>query len=573
MKKFIKLLMIILLLTAGCNEQGHQAHDSDQNYTCPMHPQIVDNQPGTCPICGMDLVPVSKGGGQSGELMLSQSQIRLANIQTMQIAYGTAGDHSLLNGQLVIDETQNELISSRTAGRIEQLYIKETGQPVRKGQVLYALYSEELLSLQREYLLALEQNRTLGEEEPRFASFLASAKKKLLLYGLSERQITQLDNSGKLDPNIQFLAPASGVVTNIAVTEGQYVTEGSVLYRLAKLDKIWVEAEAYPQEAMNIKIGDPVQVQVQGYGQQPVTAKISFISPELRQGSQVVILRAQLSNTGHRLIPGMQANVRLPKQQARQLILPNDAVIRDEKGSHVWVQMEQGVYRARKVELGEAGFDSVAVLSGLSPEEQVVKSGAYLLYSEYILKKGGDPVADAQSSAPLLSKESPASRLQETIAESSDESFAEQAPEAFISALHEVTKNYLQIKDALVESNATAAAEEASSLLKKLESTAADLPEAKATAYWREQKGQLQQHAQQIMQEQGLEAKRAGFDHLSQTMIVVLEKFGVSHELFVQFCPMANDDKGAYWLSTESTIRNPYYGEAMLSCGEVVKKL
>ncbi len=574
MKIFINLITLFMLLAAvGCNETSHDAHASDQTYTCPMHPQIVETQPGSCPICGMDLVPVSKGGDQSGELMLSESQIRLANIQTMEVGYGTAGDKTVLNGQLVIDETENELISSRAAGRIEQLYIKETGQQVRKGQALYSLYSEELLSLQREYLLALEQFRALGKEEPRFASFLSSARKKLLLYGMSESQIEQLNNSGKLENKIQFSAPAAGVVTDIAVTEGQYVAEGSVLYRLANLGKIWVEAEAYPREASNLKIGDPVQVQVQGYGRQPVNAKISFISPELRQSSQVIILRAEIANTDTQLLPGMQANMLLPKQQGKALSLPNDAVIRDEQGSHVWVKIEEGIFRARKVELGESGFDSVSILSGLQPQEQVVKSGAYLLYSEYILKKGGNPVAEAQEPGTRLSKQAPAGRLQNALADNRTENFSTEIPAAFQTQLGELSENYLVIKNALVASNASAAAAGANNLQKVLDNTEDGLLDGDAAGFWQEQKNLLRQQIQQISQGEDIEAKRAGFDLLSQTMIALLEKYRVSNQLYVQYCPMANEDQGAYWLSAESEIRNPYYGDAMLSCGEVVKTL
>ena len=392
MKRWIinTLLMLLIISTVGCSEQSHEEHaDGETTYTCPMHPQIVQSEPGTCPICGMDLVPVSQSGQNEGELMLSESQIALGNIAVKRVTYGQAGSSAILTGQLVLDETQTDVISSRAAGRVERLYIKESGQAVKKGQPLYELYSEELLTLQREYLLALRQNQELGEGNPRFASFLDAAEKKLLLYGLTEAQIRKLASTGQMDARVTFMAPGSGVITEVAAAEGQYVAEGGVLYRLGKLGSIWVEAELYPQEVANVQVGDPVQVAVQGFAGEPVPAKVTFLSPEFRAGSQVAVLRAELPNKEGRYLPGMQANVTLHEKSGAALTVPTDAVIRDGSGSHVWVQTGDGTFQARMVTLGEESAHSVAILSGIKENDSVVTSGAYLLYSEFVLKKGG----------------------------------------------------------------------------------------------------------------------------------------------------------------------------------------
>ncbi|RIJ34331.1 efflux RND transporter periplasmic adaptor subunit [Pontibacter oryzae] len=395
MKRYLNILFLLLLVAiTACSEQGHE-HAEGTTYTCPMHPQIVQNQPGTCPICGMDLVPVSQSGTEEGELMLSESQIALGNIKTERVKTGDVNSSTILTGKLVLDETQTDVISSRATGRIEKLFIKESGQGVRQGQPLYELYSEELLTLQREYLLALKQHQELGKENPRFASFLNAAKQKLLLFGLTQAQVKALSGNKNLDARVTFVAPAAGVVTDLAVAEGQYVSEGTVLFRLGKLNKIWVEAELYPQEIANVQAGDQVSISVEGFAES-VSAKVTFISPEYRQGSQVAILRAELPNTDNQYLPGMQASVMLPGKNGSQLVLPTDAVIRDGRGSHVWVQTGKSTFKARMVNLGDESADRIAILSGIKENEKVVTSGAYLLYSEFVLKKGADPMAGHQ---------------------------------------------------------------------------------------------------------------------------------------------------------------------------------
>ncbi|NDK55626.1 efflux RND transporter periplasmic adaptor subunit [Pontibacter fetidus] len=397
MKRYVNILFLALaIVVAACSSEEKKHAEGGTTYTCPMHPQIVQNEPGTCPICFMDLVPVSQSGKENGELMLSESQIALGNIKTKRVKLGSVGSNAILTGKLVLDETQTDVISSRAAGRIEKLYLKESGQTIKKGQPLYELYSEELLTLQREYLLALAQNWELGKENPRFASFLEAAKKKLLLYGLTEGQIRSLARSDQVSSRITFVAPVSGVVTEVAAAEGQYVAEGGVLYRLGKLGKIWVEAELYPQEVGDIKEGDPIKIAVEGFGQEPVAAKVTFISPEFRAGSQVAVLRAELPNPNDQFLPGMQANVILPSDKGSSLTLPTDAVIRDGKGAHVWVQSGKNTFKAQMVTLGEESADNVAILSGLKENDKVIVSGAYLLYSEFVLKKGADPMAGHQ---------------------------------------------------------------------------------------------------------------------------------------------------------------------------------
>jgi len=388
--------LVAFYLIACTNKDKHEHHDAGTakaaiTYTCPMHPQIVESEPGSCPICGMDLVLVKKQTvieKNTGGIMLNETQIKLGNITARPVQMGQVGNNTILTGRLAVDQTQADLITSRAGGRIEKLYVKETGRPIQKGQPLYDLYSESLLTLEQEYFLALDQAKAFPEQK-QFASILAAAKRKLLLVGLSTAQVNRLARTRQLDARTTFLAPASGIVTEIAAAEGIYVAEGSLLYRLSRLNTIWVEAELYAPEARPLQVGTPIEVTIPGVAT-PIKTKISFINPEFRQNSQVVVARAQLPNSQGQLIPGTQATISLLAPANQVLALPLDAVIRNAGGAHVWVKTGHNTFHSQRVTLGAESENQVEIVSGLNPNDTVVVTGAYLLYSEYVLKNGAD---------------------------------------------------------------------------------------------------------------------------------------------------------------------------------------
>lgn len=358
-----------------------------------MHPQVVQDKPRTCPICGMDLVKVTKSDVASNDLMLSDSQIKLANITTQKVSKKAIGQTVIINGRLTVDEQQSEVISSRAAGRVEKLYTKETGQAIQKGQSLYVLYSETLLTLQQEYLLAKEQFDALGKTEKRYKSFLDAAQRKLQLYGLTKSQITQLTDKNSLNPRVTFLAPSSGIVTEINASEGQYIAEGGLLYKIEDTGQLWVEAELYPNETSLVKKGDKVTIRINGDDTNSIEAEVIFLSPEYRANSQITVMRASLRNPGLKFKPGQQVQVFLTHSSREAIAIPVDAVIRDGKGTHVYVQAGNNTFRPRMVKTGLENFDQVEITEGISEGDTIAVTGAYLLYSEIILKKGADPMA------------------------------------------------------------------------------------------------------------------------------------------------------------------------------------
>ncbi len=397
-KKFIKSLSLIALAPTlfilACKDGGKEQTTSAgkvQTYTCPMHPQIIQDKPGTCPICGMDLVPFNRST-QEASLTLSESQIALANVTTIIIGGDGFSSFKQLNGRLAVNPEKTEYLSSRVPGRIEQLYVRQTGVKVNTGQPLYKIYSEQLATLQKEFLLAHEQASQFPGD-PTFKQLLQSSKQKLELYGQSPKQISYLQKAKKTDPFVTFNATQSGVVAELSVTQGQYVAEGDPILRLEGYSQLWVEADIYPAEAGSIKEGQQVKVIIPGWENQPQTMKVRFMSPALRTDAQVLQIRGEIPNPNTQWQPGLQANILLPSHTSGDaLSLPVDAVIRDGKGAHVWIEKSKGKFEPRMVKTGMENFDQIEISEGLNKGDTVVVTGAYLLYSEYILKKGKNPM-------------------------------------------------------------------------------------------------------------------------------------------------------------------------------------
>lgn len=399
----VLVISALAALLLSCSQEKkhdeHSAHDHSKEeaaavkYTCPMHPNVIQDGPGKCPICGMDLVPKTASVATgTDDLMLTDSQIKLANITTQKVSIQPVGQTTVVNGRLVEDQDLSQIVSSRAAGRIEKLFVKETGRTIQKGEPLYELYSETLLTLQREFLLAKEQYDALGSTETRYKSFLDASKRKLLLYGLTNNQIEDLVKNKNAQNKITFLSPASGIVTEISAAEGQYVSEGGSLMRIEDISRLWLEAELYPNESTLAKVGDRINIRVVGFENQPIEVEVNFFSPEFKANTQIMSMRASVPNPTHAFKPGMQAQVFFTHSSKKALSLPVDAVIRDGKGTHVYVQRGHNAFRPQMVKTGVEDFENVEIIEGLMEGDTVAVTGAYLLYSEIILKKGTDPM-------------------------------------------------------------------------------------------------------------------------------------------------------------------------------------
>ncbi|GAB2525629.1 efflux RND transporter periplasmic adaptor subunit [Rufibacter soli] len=391
--RFLRMILVGMFLFAGCTseEKGEDHAAADVFYTCPMHPQVRSETPGACPICNMTLVKVS--GAQSAAeagLMLTDQQRKLANIEVYQINGGKVGGVSTFTAKVVTDENTVESVTARVAGRLDRLLVRTAGERVQKGQPLYELYSEQLLAAQQEYLLALKQEGIhLGDMRRQLA---AASRQKLQLWGMTSAQINQLAKRGKASPRITYYSPVAGTVTNVPVQEGSYVAEGTPVLQVADLTSVWVQAELYPGEGAALGQKTQVRIVPEAFPQDTLTGKLVQNNPVMEKNQQLTLVSFKVSNVSGKLKPGMLAYLLLQNQTDAVLMVPTSAIVPGEKPM-VWIENKKGGFEARMVELGTENKQWVEVLDGLYTNEKVVVRGTYLLNSEYILKKGTDPMA------------------------------------------------------------------------------------------------------------------------------------------------------------------------------------
>ncbi len=392
--RYVLIILVSSFLLFSCkNKKPIETAEPDVYYTCSMDPQVKENKPGKCPVCKMELTPVKKSSlQQMNEIELSAQQIQLGNIHVDTLRNGTTGDQMILPATINFDRQKENAISARVMGRIEKLYFKNLGDYVYKGSKLFDLYSEELNNAKQEYLLVLEKQRTLDNTIIDFKQLVQSAKNKLILWGMREAQIQELIKNGKATTITSFYSSSSGYITFLDAKEGEYVTEGGTVVRLADLSTLWAEAQAYSSQLSSIDKGGQAIVQFPGTTNKEVQGRIEFINPEISPDTRIDLIRITIPNNGNQIKPGMQANVVIRNRQHNSLSLPIDAVIRDNRGASVWLQSTGNRFTYKMVEVGPESNGRIEIKSGLRNGDAVVVSGAYLLNSEYIFKIGANPM-------------------------------------------------------------------------------------------------------------------------------------------------------------------------------------
>jgi RND family efflux transporter MFP subunit len=451
--------------------QGETAEAMKQQYTCAMHPFILSDTPGSCPICGMTLTPVrsdsastASGGGKKdrkilfyrnpmnpdvtspvpakddmgmdyvpvyedegsdgGTIRVDPNTVQSIGVRTSVVTTGELKKTIRTVGRIAYDESRIATVNSKVSGWIEKLHVDTTGQEVRKGEPLIDIYSPDLVSAQQEYLIARGhfgkvKDSPFPDVVNSARELLASARKRLDNWDIDDAQVERLERTGEVRKTLTLFSPFHGVVVSKSVFDGARVMTGMELFRIADISRIWVQADVYEYELPWVKQGAPATVTLDYLPGRKFRGTVTYVYPYLEGKTRTATARIELVNPGVLLKPDMYAHVELhPRVKGRTVLIPSDAIIRSGIRNVVFIDRGEGRFQPREVSLGVEGEEgTVQVLSGLSGGERIVVSAQFLLDSESSLKEAlkkfqggasGSPAGPAApSSAPALPSSTP----------------------------------------------------------------------------------------------------------------------------------------------------------------------
>jgi len=368
-------------------------------YTCPMHPTIVSDHPGDCPICGMALVPVSEAGADAGHgaapveglatVTIDPQRQQLIGLRTAEVTRGPVGQSWRTVGKVAVDETNVHHVNIKVGGFVDTVYVDYVGKPVRRGERLFSIYSPDLLSVQQEYLLALRTRKALAEGGVATGAgddLVESARERLRLWDVPESEVRRLEETGKPSKTLTLYSPMSGVVTKKDIVMGHRLSEGDMPYEITDLSRVWVLADAYETDLSRIQVGMTATLALQAFPNQEFTGKVIFVDPILDAKTRTAKVRLEFPNPKGELKPEMFGEVTLRTRQREGLRIPADAVIDSGTQKVVFVALGEGKLQPREVKVGPVTDDAVEVLSGLDAGEKVVTRANFLVDSESRLR-------------------------------------------------------------------------------------------------------------------------------------------------------------------------------------------
>ncbi|MFP8489732.1 efflux RND transporter periplasmic adaptor subunit [Gracilimonas sp. Q87] len=526
--------------------ETHTDEEGNIVYTCSMHPQIRESEPGNCPICGMELIPADDLNDNDSEspgpnaVQFSKAALALAEIETSLVRTGTPVVQTRLPGKIAVNQNLVSNVTAHFPGRVRELYVDYTGDYVRKGQKLASIYSPELITAQRELL----ETARFKEQNPRLYE---SSRRKLLLWEFPEETIDQIERSGQVMEELDFFSPVSGYVSQIDISREDHIREGSMLYRIADLSRVWVQFEAFESSVSNLNTGDKVEFTVSSVPGQVYSGHVSFIQPFLDENSRTVEVRITSDNPQNKMKPGMFAEgvISSRTDQPPQLLIPRSAVLWTGSRSIVFVDVstaEIPAFAAREVTLGNRAGNEYVIESGLKPGERVVTNGTFKVdaaaqLSDKLSMMNPEPGSGANLGAhdhgDMNSEED--AEMEGGDMETNDDHSGHEMQ----NDLEVLIPEYLKLQDALASDNF-------------------ELAKEHITMF-------------SIDSFSDIEEMRAEFRSISEALINRVEEEGYQGTLYKQYCPMY--DGGSSWISDKETIENPFYGSQMHNCGETVEQM
>jgi len=511
-------------------------------WTCSMHPQIRRNEPGDCPICGMDLIPLEKDGDSGTDPMavsMSPAAMQLADVETA-LAGTTAPVKSVrLNGKVQADERRVYSQSSHIPGRVERLMVNFTGEFITKGQVIASVYSPDLVAAQEE----LFEARKIKDTQP---ELFAASKEKLKNWKFSDDQIEQMLQAGTSTDVFEIHADISGYVTQKKVNPGDYVRKGQAIYEIADLSTVWVLFDVYESDLAWIKKGNRITFTIASLPGETFRGTVSYLDPVLDPKTRVA--------------------------KSTRLVVPKTAVMWTGKRSVVYVKSssEKGVsFVMREVTLGPALGETFVIEKGLRKGEEIAVNGTFSI--DAAAQLAGKPSMMNQAGGPAMTGHkhggTPAPATSDTASRAAIKPAA--ASRKARQALQPLYTEYLNFKDALAADDLAAAQNAAGKMQAALAKINMSVFTGESHNAWMKYSGALTNALQHVPHYKTMEEVRKAFQETSGAMIGLTRAFNpYGKTLYRQYCPMADGNKGADWLSLDKEIKNPYFGAAMPSCGE-----
>ncbi len=621
------MLLMKLISGQGHNHSAHSgpsAQATEQKpkfWTCSMHPQIKLPEKGLCPICAMDLIPMTDGDQAVDDgtvsLTLNSKARQLAEVETTEVIYKEATKKIRLVGKVAYDETRLSYISAWIDGRIDRLFVDFTGTKVRKGDHLIQLYSPELIASQEEYLQAIKNldqtsGSQLGVMRSTAEETLKSSREKLRLYGISDAQINEIVQRGQTQEHMTINSPVTGTVIHKNGFEGMYVKTGEKVYTIADLSRVWLFLEAYESDLPWLHYGQRVTIEAESHPGQTFQGKIAFIEPFVSDKTRTIKLRVNIDNDQEKLKPGMFVRATInavtgeggrvyeeelagkwicpmhpdivkddpsvcdicemdliptkefgfaenPSMKKKVLVIPVTAPLITGRRAIVYVENtddETGVHRyeGREIVLGPKADHHYIVESGLREGERVVIKGNFKI----------DSALQIQAKPSMMNPDG-------YYTEGAGNISGVVANHENAGILVDAFSAYLQLSELL-------AAEQYDDIPGQYEVLRAEIERVVQENQWTPQTDglgglvfQLRDELQEIDDE--LEPFRERFGRISDIIKEILSKYEYNESLhfYLSYCPMALGD-GGFWLQRSDAIRNPYYGSAMLACGEIKKE-
>ncbi|MEC5165537.1 Cu(I)/Ag(I) efflux system membrane fusion protein [Flavobacterium sp. PL11] len=552
-------------------EQTTEVSAKAEVWTCSMHPQIRQPEPGDCPICGMDLIPLESDtdAADPDAISMSESAMIIAGISTYKVGNTDGIKEIAMNGKIEVNEKTLYSQSSHIPGRIERILVSFVGEYVKKGEVVAYVYSPELASAQQELLEAY----SVKDIQPQL---LESVKMKLKNWKVSDATINKIISTGKKQDQFPIYADVSGYIIKKNVELGDYLEKGQTLYEVADLSKVWVLFEIYESDLGLIKKGNTVNYTIASFPGETFSGTISFIDPFINPTTRVARARIEVPNKGLKFKPEMfvSGTVKTKVDSKKSTIsVPKTAVMWTGKRSIVYIKNEsvKGIsFKLREVTLGPLVGNEYIIEEGLEIGEEIVANGTFnvdaaaqLAGKPSMMNREGGKTTTGKNDGGTKMVMSDAKKV---VLKEDKTAISTEAKKS----LQPLYKNYFDFKDALTKDDFDTAKKALLDFEKSLAKINMSVVKGEAHNVWMNYEAALKKQISGSSNLKDIKAVRMHFEPISNVMIAMTKAFNPLNEsTYVQFCPMANNDKGANWLSKENKVVNPYFGASMLKCGEV----